>query len=159
MLQYQWGDIAVDFLISFVLIAVMLLLLGFGFGDILLLVMAVIGLGVFLIGGFFAACLIFLISCERKSGEFLEIDDEGRFPRAVYDIDGERVPNLFPCEMIMRDKLYIPEKRVKLLLGKVKRFAVDGNALVTIIVGSAIFIPSAVFVVFQLVKIISEMLK
>lgn len=87
------------------------------------------------------------ISCHvaPPKAVFVSFDEERRFAVAVYSIGGEEVANLFPCEMIMRDKLYIPDKEISLLYCKPRRAAIDKNALITIIAGSAVFIPAAVF--------------
>lgn len=146
-----------DYLISFALIIAIMLFMGFSVGDILLLVLGIIGLGVILIGGFFAVCLVFLAVSKRRTAVFLDINEEGRFPCAVYMIDGERVNNLFPCEMIMQKRLYVPDKPVTLLYCGIRKAAIDANALATIIVGNLIFIPASVFVVIQTVRIIPEM--
>lgn len=147
-----------DILIGIVLIFAILFFMGFGIGDIMYLVFGVLGLGVLFVGGFFAVCLVFLGFSKRKSGVFLEIDEEGRFPSAVYDIEGERVRNIFPCEMIMKKKLYVPEKKITLLHCKLRKCAIDANALATIIVGSLIFIPASVIVIVKASELIQHLL-
>lgn len=134
-----------EFLLGFVLIVILMLCLGFGIVDIAVLVLGLAGLLTIFIGGFFAVCLVMLIFTGKTRGAFVEFNEDGRFPCAMYDIGGERVKNLFPCEMIMRNKLYIPGKEIRLLYFKPRKFALDRNALLTIIIGSAVFIPGAVF--------------
>lgn len=130
-----------EFLLGFALIVILMLCLGFGIVDIAVLVLALAGLVIIFIGIFFAVCLVMLMFTGKTRGAFVEFNEDGRFPCAVYDIGGERVKNLFPCEMIMRDKLYVSDKEIQLLYFKPRRFAVDKNALFTIIIGSAVFIP------------------
>lgn len=134
-----------EFLLGFALIVILMLCMGFGIVDIAMLVLALSGVLIILIGGFFAVCLVLLMFTKKRRGAFCEFNDEGRFPCAVYKIGGERVKNLFPCEMIMRKRLYVPDKEIALLYFKPRRFAIDKNALLTIIIGSAVFIPLAVF--------------
>ena len=141
-----------EFLIVYVMIAVFMLFMGFELVHIGVMTLLIVGAGVVLIGAFFAVCLVFLAMSKRKTAVFVSIDEESRFPVAVYKIDGEDVPNMFPCEMIMRDKLYIPDKEIRVLYCKPRRSAIDKNALITMIAGSAVFIPAAVF---SLIMIIS----
>lgn len=147
-----------EFLLVFALIAVIMLCIGFGLGDVLMMALLIIAALTALIGVFFVFCLALLIFSKKKSGVFVEFNDEGRFPCAVYDIDGRSVKNLFPCEMIMRDRLYIPGKEIKLLYFKPRGFAFDRNALLTIIIGSMVFIPGGVFSLSVLAGWISSML-
>ena len=140
-----------EFIIGYVMIAIIMLLMGFQLVQIGVITLMIIGAGVVLIGAFFAVCLVFLAMSKRKTAVFVTIDEEPRFPVAVYKIDGEDVPNMFPCEMIMRDKLYVPGKEIKILYCKPRRSAIDKNAFVTMIAGSAVFIPAAVFSVIMIV--------
>lgn len=147
-----------EFLLGFALIVILMLLMGFGIMDIAMLVLGLAGLLIILIGVFFAACLVMLIFTGKTHGAFVEFNEDGRFPCAVYDIGGERVKNLFPCEMIMRNKLYKPGKEIRLLYFKPRRFALDRNALLTIVIGSAVFIPGAVISAAALARWISSVL-
>ncbi len=144
-----------EYLICFIVILGLLLLAGMGSGDILLIVLGVIGVLVVAVALFFALCLVFIAMSKRKSAVYLEMDDSGKYPAPVYEIDGERVKNLFPCEMVMKKKLYVPEKEIHILHCKPIKRTIDGNALVTMIVGALIFIPASVFVVMMFVKFFS----
>ncbi|MDE6728285.1 MAG: hypothetical protein K2J80_10165 [Oscillospiraceae bacterium] len=134
-----------EFLIGYILIAVIMLCMGFKLVQIGMFTLVLMGVLVVLIGVFFAVCLVFIAMSRRKTAVFTAFDENHRFSVAVYRIDGEEVPNMFPSEMIMRNKLYVPEKEIRLLYCKPRRAAIDGNALVTMIAGSAVFIPAAVF--------------
>lgn len=147
-----------EFLLGFALIVILMLCMGFGIMDIAVLVMALSGVLIILIGGFFAVCLVMLMFTKKRRGVFVELNEDGRFPCAVYEIGGERVKNLFPCEMVMRKRLYIPDKEIALLYFKPRRFAIDKNALLTIIVGSAVFIPLGVIFAVALAIWISSIL-
>ena len=134
-----------EFLIGYALIALIMLCMGFELAQIGILTLILLGVFIVLIGAFFAVCTVLLVMSRRKTAVFTAFDEERKFPVAVYKIDGEDVPNMFPCEMIMRDKLYVPGKEIRLLYCKPRRAAIDGNALITMIAGSVIFIPAAVF--------------
>ena len=141
-----------EFVIVYVMVAVLLLFMGFDLAQIGIMTLILIGGFVALIGVFFLICLVFLIMSRKKTAVFVSFDEERRFPVAVYKIDGEDVPNMFPCEMIMRDKLYVPEKEIKILYCKPRRAAIDKNALLTMIAGSAVFIPAGIFAVIMTVS-------
>lgn len=143
-----------EFVLGYVIIAIVLICMGFSIAQIGILTLMLMGVVVILIGAFFVVSLVMLAMSRRRSAVFSHIDEEQRFPVAVYTIDGEEVRNLFPCEMIMRGKLYVPDKQINLLYCKPRKATIDKNALVTIIAGSAVFIPSAVFVGIMLVKAI-----
>ena len=147
-----------EFLLGFALMIILLLCMGFGVVDIAMIVLALSGLAIIFIGGFFVFGLIVLFFTKKVHGKFVEFNDEGRFPCAVYDINGERVKNLFPCEMIMRNKLYIPDKEITLRYFKLRKFALDKNALLTIIVGSAVFIPLGIISAVMLTNWINSVL-
>ncbi len=134
-----------EFLLGYVMIAVILLFAGFSLTDIGVLTLGLIGLFIVLIGLFFTACLVFIAMSRRAEAVFVTFNEETRFPVAVYRINGEEVPNVFPAEMIMKNKLYIPDKEITVLYCKPRRAVIDKNALLTMIAGSAVFIPAAVF--------------
>lgn len=140
-----------EFLIVFAMIVIIMLFLGFGVGDIIMLMVNLLGVLLVLFGVFFALSLIMLIFSRKKRGVFIRVSEEGRFPCAVYEIDGEEYPNIFPCEMVLRGKLYIPEKTVTLFLIRFRRAVIDKNALITIIAGSVIFFPLALSAVWMFI--------
>lgn len=145
-----------DIVIGGAMLVVLMLCLGFGWGDIALLGAGIVGIFIVLIGGFFAVCLVMLALSRRRSAVFVRLDENRRFPCAVYRINGADVVNMFPCEMVMRDKLYVPEKEIKVLYCRLNRSAIDRNALLTIIFGSTVFIPSAVFAAVKIIEVITE---
>ena len=147
-----------DFLVGGAMVVIIMLCIGFGWGDIAVLGFTVVGAFIVLIGGFFAVCLVMLAMSKRRTAVFTEFSEERRFPCAVYRIDGADVPNVFPCEMVMRGKLYVPDKEIKVLYCRPFRSAIDNNALLTIILGSIIFIPSAVFAVVKMIEIIGDIM-
>lgn len=145
-----------DIVIGGAMLVVLMLCLGFGWGDIALLGAGIVGIFIVLIGGFFVVCLVMLALSRRRSAVFVRLDENRRFPCAVYRINGADVVNMFPCEMVMRDKLYVPEKEIKVLYCRLNRSAIDNNALLTIIFGSTVFIPSAVFAAVKIIEVITE---
>lgn len=137
-----------EFVIGFALIAVLMLFLGFGLSDIAMLIIGIVCVGVIMTAGFFVVSIILLVTSRRVTARFSRFDDESQFPVAVYKVGDEELPNMFPCEMIMRDKLYVPDKDVRVMYCGLRRAVFDKNAVITIIFGSAVFIPMTVFLVF-----------
>lgn len=141
-----------EILFSVIIILGILILAGVDIGLILLLVLGMVGGVVVMMGLFFAVCLILVAVSKRKSAVFLEMDDSGRYPVAVYDIDGARTKNFFPCEMVMRKRLYVPGKKIRILHCAAMNRTIDGNAFVTIIAGALILIPASVLMVMKIVQ-------
>lgn len=132
-----------EYVIGFGLVAVLMLCLGFGFGDVAIFLLWILAGAVVLTALFFTAALFLLVTSKPEKAEFLRLDDTKRFPAAVYRVDGQEFRNIFPSETMMRKKLYVEGKRKKVLKSRLFRFVIDGNALATIIIGAVVFIPSA----------------
>lgn len=147
-----------EFVIGAALVIIIMLCIGFGWADIAMLGFAVAGAFIVLLGGFFAVCLVFIALSKRKKGEFTGFSEERRFPCAVYRIDGAEVLNMFPCEMMMKKRLYVPGKEIRLLYCRPLRSAIDGNAFATMIFGGVVFIPAAVFAVAKMAEVVGEVL-
>lgn len=141
-----------EILFSVIIILALLLLAGVDIGLILLLVLGLVGVLVILMGLFFAVCMVLVVISKRKSAFFLEMDESGRYPVAVYDINGAPTKNIFPCEMVMRKRLYVPEKKIHILHCSPIKRTIDGNALITIIVGTLILAPLSVSAVMMFVQ-------
>lgn len=141
-----------EILVSVIIIFGILLIAGVDIGLILLLVLGLVGVLVVLMGLFFAVCLALVVISKLKSAVFLEMDDSGRYPVAVYNVDGARTKNFFPCEMVMRKRLYVPNKKIRILYCAAMDRTIDGNALVTIIAGTLLLVPASVFTVIKFVQ-------
>lgn len=137
------GD-CVEYVIGFGLIVVLMLCLGFDLADVGMLLMWILGAVILLTGVFFAGSLFLLITAKPAKAEFLRFDDTKRFPAAVYRVDGTELRNIFPGEAIMKKKLYAEGRQKRVLKSRLFKFVIDGNALATILIGAAVFIPSAV---------------
>ena len=132
-----------EYVIGFGLVALLMLCLGFGFGDVAMLLMWILAGAVVLTALFFTAMLFLLVTSKPVKAEFLRLDDTKRFPAAVYRIGEQEFRNIFPGEMMMKKKLYVEGKRKRVLKSRIFGFVIDGNALATIIIGALVFIPSA----------------
>ncbi|MCR4779810.1 MAG: hypothetical protein K5876_01800 [Ruminiclostridium sp.] len=130
-----------DFLAGAAVIIVLLYILGFGLNLI------ASGIGVCLMAVtllcelFFIFCLVRLFMSKKVRGVYKRIGrkERGRFDTAFYEVDGRELPNIFPCEMAMRDKFYKKDKEITLRLGAGGKCVYDLNAVLSIVIGAFLF--------------------
>lgn len=143
-------------LIILVIITVLLLILGVsaemlivGFLGLLCLMMAALVL-------FFTYCIIRMTRCRKCSGKLSDIAQNPKhgFSVPVYDIDGEKYENVFPCEIVMKKQLYYEGRECKLLLDEKRRKVFDGNARISSIVGIMLSAVSAVLLVYNMISML-----
>ncbi len=127
-----------EFILGLAVIVLILLILGFGLDVIIFGAGVIVGILAALTELFFLYCDIRLIFSKRRSAVFTHIAKQGRakYDTAFYMTDEGELPNIFPCEVIMRKKLYDPEKTVKVHIDARKKFVYDRNALLTILFGT-----------------------
>lgn len=139
-----------EYLIVLALLAIIFFCLGFSIGDVAIMLGVVLCVGIVFVGAFFLFSLVVLISSRKVTARFVKMNDEGRYPCAVYKVGESELKNLFPSEMIMKDKLYVPEKEIVIRRCLLFRAALDKNAVMTIVFGSAVFIPLSAAVIFAM---------
>ena len=127
-----------EFLLGLAIIVIILLILGFGPDVIILGAVILLGALTALTEIFFLYCDVRLIFSKRRSAVFTRIAKHGKakYESAFYMTEAGELPNIFPCEVIMRNRLYDPEKTVKVHIDAGKRFVYDRNALLTILFGT-----------------------
>ncbi len=137
-----------DFLLGAVVIIILLFILGIGFDVISFGIAIVLMLMTAATELFFLYYFIRLLLSKRREGEFVRIDrpEGGKFDRAYYLISEGELPNVFPCEFVMRDKLYKKGKRVKLRIDAGKKRVFDRNAFTTIVLGTLLGLLGFMFV-------------
>ena len=123
-----------EILLGAVVIIILLGLLGVDIWYILLGVIALVTLAALFTAVLFAAGAVMLLRSRRCSGVFLRLEEGKRFEHAVYSIDGGEYGNIFPAEMVMRERLYKPGVPVKLRLTS-KGHVFDRNAFLTTVIG------------------------
>lgn len=123
-----------EILIGAAVIIILLALLGVDIWYILLGIIALVALAALFVTAMFSVSMVWLLRSERCSGEFLKFSEGKRFEYAVYRIDGGEYGNIFPAEMVLREKLYKPETPVKLRLYR-KKSVFDRNAALTTAIG------------------------
>ncbi len=136
-----------EILIMLIVIIVLAVMIGVEPSTVLLGVMLLMALMLILMTGFFIICSLWLIGSKKCSGKLSKVDDHPRFkfPAAYYEIDGEVYPNIFPCEMILKNWLYAPDRQCRVRLNKKKSIVFDGNAYFCVILGIILGAASLVF--------------
>ena len=126
-----------EFIIGLVIIVLILLILGFGidviiFGFIVLITLATASSGLF-----FVYFNIRLLLSAKAEGKFTRVarPEKAKFDSAYYETEKGELPNIFPAEFVMRDKIYKPEKTVRLRIDRRGKFVFDRNARLTILFG------------------------
>ncbi|MCH5204498.1 MAG: hypothetical protein J1F03_07100 [Oscillospiraceae bacterium] len=139
-----------EYIIVLALLSIIFFCLGLSLGDVLMMLAVLLCAGIVFVGAFFLFSLVVLALSRKVTASFLKMNDEGRYPCAVYKVGDSELKNLFPSEMIMKDKLYVPEKEIKIRRCVLFNAALDKNAVMTIVVGSAVFIPLSAAVIFAM---------
>lgn len=123
------------------MLIVLFYILGFGLNAIASGVVVGLMVTTVMCEVFFAFSLIRLLLSKKVSGVFTRIGkkEKWRFDTAFYEVDGAEIPNIFPCEMTMRDKFYKKDKEIKLRKGIGGKCVYDMNATLTIIFGNVLF--------------------
>lgn len=137
-----------EYIIVIALTGIILLCLGFGLNDILMMLAVLVCLAIVLVGLFFLFALVVLFASRKVTARFVRMNEDGRYPCAVYDVGGNEIKNLFPREMVMKNRLYVPDKEIRIRRCSFIKATLDKNAEITIIFGSAVFIPLSAAVIF-----------
>ncbi len=132
-----------EILVGIVMIVIILLLAGVDMWYFLVGGAVLVAAAALFTTAFFIVCAVMLLHSRRCTGVFLRFAEGKRFDAAEYLIDGEPHRNVFPAEFVMRERLYCPDKTVKLHLTRSGR-VFDGNALVTTIIGLPLSLLTAV---------------
>ncbi len=144
-----------EVILGIVIVVVLLLLLGVNIGFISILFGVIISMGILLMLGFFVFSAVRLLRSVRKTARFdgTESFAESKFDCAVYLIEGERYKNAFPCEVIMRNRIYKKDRDVTVRLYEKKSLVYDKNSAVTIAAGlvSSLLLSVAVAVFFFII--------
>ena len=145
---------------EFVIIAAVVLVLALCLGaDIAIVpIMLTVFLIVLLlvIFGFFIYSAVRLAGTKSMKGKFVRIGRaEGKkFDIAFYKIGENEFPNVFPCEVVMRSKIYIPDKVCKLRFDSRNNEVFDLNAVCCVILGLILSSVSSVMMILFLLTVI-----
>ena len=141
---------------EFVIIATVVLVLAMCLGADFVIVP--IMLIVFLVVLLLVIFGLFVYSTGTKSvkGKFVRFGRaEGKkFDTAFYMVSDSEYPNVFPCEVVMRSKIYIPDKVCRLRYDGKRNEVFDLNAVCCVIFGLVLSSVSAVMMILFLLTVI-----
>ena len=123
--------------IIIVIVIALCFILGVSIETILAGVMFLLAAVLLLITVFFVLCAAKLFDSKACKAEFVKIakSPKGNFDAAYYAIDENEYPNVLPCEIIMRNRLYKMNRTVNVRLTKDRKFVFDKNAVAATAVG------------------------
>ena len=124
-------------ILGLAVIALLLLCLGAELGLIAMIFAGILGVGVLLMLGFFVFSAVRIMTCRKKEAVFCKTEKfpGTKFDRAVYSVDGQECACVFPCEVVMRSRLYRSDKAVNVYYSEKKKYVYDKNAAVTVFAG------------------------
>ena len=131
-----------EFILGAVVIVLLLALAGVDIWYIMLGALRLIALAAALTAVFFVSCLVVMLRGSSKTGSFCGFRRGRHFEAAVYLIDGTEHTNAFPAEFVMRDRIYKPDRTVKLRLARDGR-VFDMNAAATVFLGIPLSVAAA----------------
>ncbi|HAG13615.1 MAG TPA: hypothetical protein DCG49_07105 [Ruminococcus sp.] len=143
-----------EIVLSIVIILALLLLIGIPLETILsilaIVLVGLIALTAILFIAFFLFTDISLLFRKKVSGIFRYVDEEGRYDRAVYEVDGNKYTCLFPAETLGRSRIYKENTSYMLLISKNEKNtnAYDRHSLFIIAIGSVVSVCFAVLLFF-----------
>ncbi|MBS7369798.1 MAG: hypothetical protein KIG62_06615 [Oscillospiraceae bacterium] len=125
-----------EYIVGTVMIVLLLFFLGMEWTQIVLLFFFAVGVAFGLLFLFFVFCAVVALASKPVSAEFSEIKRNNRgFVSPHYIAEGREYPNLFPCEVVLRDKLYIKGRTVRVRVNKALGVVLDKNAVYSIVFG------------------------
>ena len=124
-------------LIIFVVIIALMLIVGFSVEFVLECVMGLMCLMMLALFLFFGWCIVRLTVSEKCSGRLARVEKHPKFGYGIpfYDIGGEVFANTFPCEVVMKGRLYAEGRECRLMLDKKRNKVFDGNAVLSSVAG------------------------
>lgn len=145
-----------EFVIIAAVVLVLTLCLGADIAIVPIMLMVFLIVLLLVILGFFIYSAVRLAGTKSMKGKFVRISRaEGKkFDTAFYKIGENEFPNVFPCEVVMRSKIYIPDKVCKLRFDSRHNEVFDLNAVCCVILGLILSSVSAVMMILFLLTVI-----
>lgn len=145
-----------EFVIIAAVVLVLALCLGADIAIVPIMLMVFLIVLLLVIFGFFIYSAVRLAGTKSMKGKFVRISRaEGKkFDTAFYKIGENEFPNVFPCEVVMRSKIYIPDKICRLRYDGKRNEVFDLNAVCCVIFGLVLSSVSAVMMIFFLLTVI-----
>lgn len=126
-----------EIFLGLAVIVMLLLCLGAELGLIAMVFVGLLCGTVLLMLGFFIFSAVRIMTCRKKEAVFCKTEKfpGTKFDRAVYSVDGQECACVFPCEVVMRSRLYRSDKAVNVYYSEKKKYVYDKNAAVTVFAG------------------------
>lgn len=126
-----------EIILGIVVIVLLLLCLGAELGLIAMIFVGILCGAVLLMLGFFLFSAVRIMTCRKKEAVFCKTEKfpGTKFDRAVYSIDGQECACVFPCEVVMRSRLYRSDRAVNVYYSEKKKYVYDKNAAITVFAG------------------------
>ena len=126
-----------EIFLGLAVIVMLLLCLGAELGLIAMVFVGLLCGAVLLMLGFFIFSAVRIMTCRKKEAVFCKTEKfpGTKFDRAVYSVDGQECACVFPCEVVMRSRLYRSDKAVNVYYSEKKKYVYDKNAAVTVFAG------------------------
>ena len=142
-----------ELFIGIIVIFVLLLCMGASISFIATLALSIIGILIILMTIFFIYATVLILSGKRVKGRYVrsEHSPKGKILHAVYVVDETEYKNLFPLEVMFRDKIYHTEKEVNLILNYKKKCCFDTNAKICCVLGIIV----SLFLLFEMIILIT----
>ena len=139
-----------------IIVVIVLILLavisGVSIDVISVCLLGLIGLGFGLLSLYFVFCAVRILRGEKKAARLAETRKSERwgYPTAYYEVEGNIYANAFPCELILKKKLYQKGRECTVYVCKHREKAplvYDPNAVLSTFAGLFLSLCSAVVIV------------
>ena len=126
-----------EIILGIVVIVLLLLCLGAELGLIAMIFVGILCGAVLLMLGFFLFSAVRIMTCRKKEAVFCKTEKfpGTKFDRAVYSVEGQECACVFPCEAVMRSRIYRSDKAVNVYYSEKKKYVYDKNAAITVFAG------------------------
>ena len=127
-----------EFLIGFAVIVIILLILGINIETVIFGFMVLVGTAIALSGLVLLYYGVRLIFSRKSEALFTRIgrQEDARFDTAFYMVSETELPNVFPAEVILKNRLYSTDKVISLRVDPGGKFVFDRNSRLTILIGT-----------------------
>ncbi len=138
-----------EMIVTAAIVIVLALCLGADLAIVPIMLMVIMTAVLIFIFFFFAVCAVRLLRTEKKRAFFSRIGQKGKdnFSRAFYNIGSEEYPNVYPCEIVMRSKLYRHGKEYTVRFDRRHGEVFDLNAVCCTVAGLVLGGGSAVMMI------------
>lgn len=142
-----------EIIIGIAVVFILLLCLGVSVSFLATIALVIIGIMIVGMAGIFIYATVFLLTGQKANGRYVrsENSEKSRIPYAVYEIDGTEYRNLFPLEVLFRDKIYNTDKEVSLILNKRKKCCFDNNAKICCVLGITV----SIFLIVEMIILVT----